>query len=105
MKNLVKVLFVITLLINIALLIYGLVTLNLAVWVTSLASIVLLACYYIKIAVSKTDPGEKKPFPGKPFPGNCRCVITPMDVCDACGKNPKVPNSQICAECKKKVEE
>ena len=25
------------------------------------------------------------------------------DVCEACGENPKAPNSQICKECQKKV--
>ena len=25
------------------------------------------------------------------------------NVCDACGKNPKAPNSQICKECQKKA--
>lgn len=26
-----------------------------------------------------------------------------LDMCDACGRHPKQPNSQICAECEEKI--
>lgn len=84
MKNLVKVLFIVALAINAALTIYGLVTLNLALWIPGVASLILLACYYVKTRIEIKQLSE--------------------NVCVACGKNEAEPNSHICTECKRQIE-